>query len=380
MRIFITALIFGFLLLTFSAKAQVCDIDVYNLSIEANYISAYIKNTGSIKQNVNWYIWIDNNVRFSGTFAIDAGQSLFVNKEWPFTIGEHSVVFEANSACANDSEHAIHIVLPVETPTGPTFFCNVPITKFDYLSLIKFGDESYARVEIKNTAFPLTINVSFWLDGKVNQSESFYIDAGQIVTKMFYFYPSLGNHTINVTVNTPCGSTYNVNGTIFVQPIITIQPTQPPTETLVTVTPLALEMAVNSTESIAVNIRSAITQNFSINVSGVPEEWLNFESEKTVEKIGTFYIDIMPQQQGNFKLFITAKANTENKTFNFVVNVYAGIKPTIGEMWQKLQNDLQALIKFYQENPIWLIITIIIIAAIVIGIGAAKLREEGIFG
>ncbi len=376
------------LILTFSlAQAQICGVDVYNLHVEANRITAYIRNTGSSTQEIVWYLWIDNSIRYWDKMRLAPGQSQAITRTWSFGTGEHSVLFEAESACgADDNEQAIHIVLPMPepwTPEGPTPLCSLAITTFDYTSITRAGDQAYARTEISNTASSTTINISLWIDGVLNQSQSVWIETGQTETRTFYFSPSQGNHTLNITIRAACGASYAVNGSMFVQPItnITIEqprPEQSTIQTTITVIPTYLEMTVNRTESIAINIRSGLRQNFTLNVSGVPQEWLKYERVKSVQGLDTMYVDIEPAEQGSYKLLLTVRAEAENKTFTFAVDVYAGLRPVPSEMWQKLREDIQALIKFYQENPFWLAVTIAVVFVAVLVTGAIKLREEGI--
>jgi hypothetical protein len=91
-------------------------------------------------------------------------------------------------------------------------------------------------------------------------------------------------------------------------------------EISVVITPVSLDMEVDSGDTVSVQFYAPQQTKFSIEVEGLPDTWASYPREVEVEGSGTAFVYIVPKAVGNYDF--TVKVTTANKTFEQAIMLY----------------------------------------------------------
>ena len=159
-----------------------------------------------------------------------------------------------------------------------------------------------------------------------------------------------------------------------------------PVITSTEITPNAIDTKLYKAKIISVDITSAIDQDFTISVEGVPENWITFEERVDVEIVDGIYHDstyiyIYPQNLGNYNVEIGVHATGENKDFSKVIPLFVAKDAAIEEEPEPENPSLVGdIISFDAQNsvvfnPLYFFLIIFTIALVIIVIAALRLRQ-----
>jgi hypothetical protein len=278
--------------------------------------------------------------------------------------------------------------------TGPGEIpgCGVEIKTLDYLDNVAKGATTQLTATVRNTGDSTqTINLYLYVNSQLKAFRSRSIASGSEGTELLaYTSPSsAGSYALLLNATAGCGSYEAKQATLHVietaAPVIVLPP-QPPApppqviETNVMFYPASLDMELYAAKAVTVDITSAQIQGFSINASGMPLEWLEYDETFSVGRGNRIaYIYVTPEQLGNYSLAVSARAESEGKDFSSVIEIYVappwidtGEGGFIGRA-MKLLGEAILLI----SNNFWAVVLLVIIALLaVIILGAHRLRTE----
>ncbi len=275
--------------------------------------------------------------------------------------------------------------------------CSVSIEDFDYITEVSEGSPAWVKFTLKNTGTRKeTIRAKLYIDGSYWGSEKVELYSGSKITKSFNFYLLEGSHNVRVEAVAECGYTDTRNVIINIRGTGT-QPPQAcnyngvceygesrqtcphdcpepePTPTYITsvdVHPTSLDIENCATGTVSIDITSSKKQTFTIDVSGVSEEWLSYPGSLEVD-VGDkrVYLYITPKEPGTYILDLSVKAESEGKEFTETVEFY--VSPT-----QEAGTGMTGFLTAVSANLVAVIIGIIIVIAIILYIGFKRIRPE----
>ena len=83
-------------------QASICefdDIDVYDLHVSGNHITAYIKNNKDTVQTIDYIIYVNGEVIVEDILDIDIHETKFVSYPYNFESGRYEVAVETEISC-----------------------------------------------------------------------------------------------------------------------------------------------------------------------------------------------------------------------------------------------------------------------------------------
>lgn len=219
--------------------------------------------------------------------------------------------------------------------------CGVKIQDSDYTKQFSIGDNGQAFATIKNTGL-IRENITFRLfvdNAKINET-FFTADSETDKLSSLEYKAGIGDHTLKLEAVADCGSKDAAATTFSVKNIIIIQPTsQPPLATQAIILTQSIETQQDSEKSASVAIKTTRPQIFTLSVSGVPSDWLDYPTVIGVTDEKTINIFVKPKQAGNFRLTITVQGSEE--AFNLFSNLK--VMPQVTANNQADQNTLIVL-------------------------------------
>lgn len=274
------------------------------------------------------------------------------------------------------------------TGSGVSPGCGVAIKTFDYLDQVVLGGTSQVTATVRNTGDSSeSIDLTLYIDGVSEAFRSKTINPGsESIELLVYRLPSsAGSYQMELNVTADCGSydtsqaTLNVIETIMPGPHLPPQPPSPitpPAETGVSFYPTSLDMTLYSAKVIAVDIESAEDQVFSVNVSGIPPDWLEYSETVRVSGEKLVYIYVTPKDMGSYNFTVSARAESEDLEFSSRINLY--VAPPGEEIEEGIFGGIlkrAGEFIYLISNNFWAIVLLIVIAfIIVLALGARKFR------
>jgi len=411
----------------FIGGEQGCGVDVYSLElIDDNIIRFRIRNTGDDSESVNYKIYVEDEVIIERNIFLDDGEWDSIEESFSFDISDSLVKIRVKADCgASDTEYlsgdgsgmcqnkylneyrcsgswlqrkyqytncdTIWVNSEycssgcsgsscIGTGTGQ---CGVSVQRFEYQTSIVSGNAAYVTLEARNTASNSeTITLSIWVDGQLRDSYSSTVSQGMTLMKTFYYYPSAGTHQILAKAETNCGSSDTRTATVTVlqsgQPTPypyypTPQPA-PALPTAVSIYPSSLETSLCSAAFVTIDIHNSVEQVYTIQVTGVPSDWVSYQSQNIV-KAGDrqLFVYVEPKEVGTHSITVTVTTGIEKKTYQQDVSIYtAPVAQAAGaEGWSITGSLIEA-----SQNPAFWIVLIIIAGAIVVIVGATRLKPD----
>ncbi|MCX6814887.1 MAG: hypothetical protein NTY20_04540 [Candidatus Aenigmarchaeota archaeon] len=155
-------------------------------------------------------------------------------------------------------------------------------------------------------------------------------------------------------------------------PYPTPQPA-PSLPTAVSIYPSSVDTCLCDAKFITINIHNSVEQVFTIQVSGVPGEWVSYQSQ-TIVKQGDrqLYVYAGPKELGTHNIKIRVTAGTERKDYEQDVSIYTAPCPEKPPQDGGITGSLIEAAK----SPIFWIVLIIVVGVVVIFIGATRLKPD----
>lgn len=297
-------------------------------------------------------------------------------------------IVECDYGCEDDA------CLPAPSlPGGVTPGCDIEISGFDFSKTYAIGEQQTARVTVKNTGeIDTSITVKLSLDNTAISQNKVSVPTSQSKTLLLYYTPTTSGHTLLLKATSTCGITDTVtaivsgvpasptvfgNLTPYTFPVVT----PPPEETAVTLLPESLDIPVQQSGFLSLDITSHVPQDFSIQITGVPDHWLQYPKQIYVTRADTVYVYVLPDATGTKDLSIAVRALTEGRTFSLTVPVFVsiGTGPQGGTLWDNLEMWVAETVSLLQQNPALLVALVVILIIVALLLGHRKLREDELF-
>jgi len=406
---------------------QGCGVDVYNLEmISNNEIRFRIRNTGQDTESINYKVYVESEVIIEHAISLDEDEWDSIEETFSFDIGDSIVKVKAKADCGStdteflsiDGDHGIcqkkyldeyrcsgswsqrkyqysdcsSLWVNYESCSsgcsngfciGTGGQCAVSIQKFDYQTSIVAGNAAYVTLEARNTASRQeTITLSLWVDGQLKESYPSTVSTGSTSLRTFYYYPSAGVHQIQAKAETNCGTSDTRTATVNVlqtgqpspYPYPYPTPPAPSLPTAVSIYPSSVDTCLCDAKFITINIHNSVEQVFTIQVTGIPSEWVSYQSQ-TIVKQGDrqLFVYAGPKELGTHNMRIKVTAETEKKSFEQDVSVFTAPCP---EKPAATGDGITGSLIEAAKSPLFWIVLIIIAGAVVIFIGATRLKPD----
>ncbi|MFH1337416.1 MAG: hypothetical protein ABIH55_00930 [Nanoarchaeota archaeon] len=230
--------------------------------------------------------------------------------------------------------------------------CGVEIYSLSFNNGIHEGESTTITVRAKNTGDiweKVTLNI--YVDNKLEQVYTDNLKYGEIMTSTLIIHPDEGTHYIKVKANADCGEQDSLTKTLTVYRTSYPSPTscdydnkceswessncadcdyedEPyyPDKTTVTFYPSTLDLRLYEGKVITITVDSKINQRFSVNVKGVPSDWLSYKEYVTINNEDKIYVYVTPREPGLYDLELTVNAQSEDRTFRDTVSMYVSEK------------------------------------------------------
>ncbi len=403
-----------------------CGVDVYNLEmISNNEIRFRIRNTGQDTESINYKVYVESEVIIEHSISLDEDEWDSIEETFSFDIRDSIMKVKAKAECGSTDTEFLSVDGDHGTCTakyldeyrcsgswsqrkyqysdcsslwvnyescssgcsngfciGTGSQCAVSIQKFDYQTSIVAGNAAYVTLEARNTASRQeTITLSLWVDGQLKESYPASVNPGSVSLRTFYYYPTAGTHQILAKAETNCGTSDTRTATVNVlqtgqpapYPYPYPTPPAPSLPTAVSIYPSSVDTCLCDAKFITINIHNSVEQVYTIQVTGVPSEWVSYQSQ-TIVKSGDrqLFVYAGPKELGTHNMRIKVTAEAEKKSFEQDVSVFTAPCPDKPLGGDGITGSLIEAAK----SPLFWIALIIIAGAVVIFIGATRLKPD----
>ncbi len=185
--------------------------------------------------------------------------------------------------------------------------CSVKIQDFDYTKEFLAGEPGQAFASVKNNGLIReNITLKLFVDSSNYNQTSFILDEDSERLASLGYRPGVGDHNLELNANADCGATGSVTASFSVKNISIVQASgglSLATQALLLTK--SAEIAQGSQKPISIDIATTRPQIFSLSVSGVPSDWLDYPQTIGVSQEKTINIFVSPKQAGNYTLAIT---------------------------------------------------------------------------
>ena len=290
-----------------------CEVELFDENEDLDYVK------------FKWYL--EDDVVFTSKEFVE-GRTDEADSGVNLAVDENTVV--KCEATVYDKEHNVATRSVTTSGYVEGQGCEFTVKRFDYYTYLTEGKKGWVETEVGNAGGASgTVTFKLYVDGSYKEQYSDYVRTGEKTAKRFEFTLAVGNHKAVVEIATPCGK---MNRTAE----ITIFPASSPvfipgnggngagtgeiTETSVIIAPEAMDIEVDTGETVSVYIESPALAKFAISVEGLPDNWANYPAEVEVEGSKTAYIYIVPKALGNYDFKV--KVRTGAKTFEKDIELY----------------------------------------------------------
>jgi hypothetical protein len=249
----------------------------------------------------------------------------------------------------------------------------VSIQRFEYQPSIMQNQALSVMAEARNTGSSQeNIDIQLFVDGQLVGTQPASVAPGATSQRLFYYYPSLGTHQIQLKAQASCGSTDSRTASISVSS--QSQPSPQTAQTTVSIYPSSADTSFCESKFITIAVHSAKLQAFTIQVAGIPPEWVSFQTQNTLQagEDRNLYIFAGPKELGTHQMNVTVRAEGENHVFSQPVSIYTAPCPQPTATGDGITG---ALIQAAESPWLWVVL-IIVLAGIVIFVGTRKLKPD----
>jgi hypothetical protein len=399
-----------------------CGVDAFNLRAIGNEIRFEVRNTGDDDQDIHYDIYVEDQRVRENTIFLDSGERKTIQETFYFGSGDdYYVKAKVTSDCGStDWESVYHqpggackakyldeykcegpwrmrkyqnsdcsaLWLNVESCLNgcysgscsgqypPYGQCGVSLQRFDYQASVTANQAASIWLEAKNTGSASeTITLSLLADGEVKGTYPASVAPGASSLRLFYYYPTLGTHQIVAKAETNCGSTDTRSASVTASQAQAPAPQPAPEQTYVSIYPSSVDASFCEAKFVNINVHNSRQQVFTIQVSGIPADWVSYQSQNIVEAGDrSLYVFVSPKELGFHQMKITVKAEGENLVYSQGVSVYTA--PCQQEQPSPSGGGgITGLFEAAQSPWLWVVL-IIILAGVVIFIGTRKLKPD----
>lgn len=431
----------------YNLPESACSVDIYDLTVDGTTIKGKVKNTGTWTNLANYTLFVNDEQVHTAEVRLDAGEVFSMNYNYGFDSGkyggEYQIRLQAETPCgAEAGQEMEHIVKTAYTCMNPLGIegeercdyqnkrvmlckdggweilskgydyctscgdrsycgqrynketwqgcgeeegCGLEISSFTYSNHILEGSRGEAIVNVKNTGIDEErFYIRFYLDGEETGFRKVDVDSGDSIERIFSYYPSGGDHTLEIEVETNCGLQAAREAHINVYPKVQMSwaetnPAQEKLETQVTVSPKSLDIPMYQAKAVSLRLESSRPQTFTVSVSGVPEEWLSYHLETDVDRRETSYIYITPREMGTYTLEIAVEALDEGLDFQEEVELYVAEPLPEEESWVlNTTRTVKSAFGYVLGDPAVSFGLMLVVFLIIVGAGFRHLREPDI--
>jgi hypothetical protein len=143
----------------------------------------------------------------------------------------------------------------------------------------------------------------------------------------------------------------------------------------VSIYPSSVDSSLCESRFITIDIHNSVEQVYTIQVTGIPGEWVSYQSQNIVEKGDRqLFVYAGPKELGTHNIQITVTAGTENKKFVQDVSIYTA--PCPQQATGAGGGGITGSLIEAAQNPLFWVVLIIIAGAIVIFMGATRLKPD----
>lgn len=212
--------------------------------------------------------------------------------------------------------------------------CGVKIQDFDYTQQVGLNEQGYAFATIKNTGL-ITENITARLlirDYLINSSWSFLNPDSAKLINFLYKSDFVGTQGIKLEAASDCGENDMKSATINVVNTTVISALSTPLDTEVNLLSEKAETNVGKEKSISFSIKTNQPQIFTIQASGVPDDWLDYPKTIGITEDRDLNIFVRPKKEGDYN--ITVSVSGKEKVFTRASSLHV-----VPELQQTLNTD-----------------------------------------
>ena len=259
--------------------------------------SCGVDYNASVKCNCqNKTLYVDNNLKTQQEFYDTCKNTC-------------SLQCNSDSDCSSGSSCAYFTCL-----TKPTN-CGVSIQDFDYTSQVGLGENGRVFANIKNTGSGRqNISAVLKIDSAVKEAASFYLNSGTDKLATFFYNSTVGQHDLVLETVADCGATDRESVKTTVRNISVSSLPDVPLSTEVRLKTESLETRIGAERPLQLNIKTNKPQLFTLNVSGVPQDWVNYPSTVGVTEDRSINIFVKPREKGEYNITIFILGKDQNFT------------------------------------------------------------------
>ncbi len=265
--------------------------------------------------------------------------------------------------------------------------CAVTIKDFDYTDKFFVEQEGMVTVVVENTGGKREIiEIELFVDGVKKGFYAKSVASGETLEKVFKYKTTEGRHRLTVIATSKCGrsdakATYITVFSKQTGPGKEIQkPQKPPDEeektTKVDIFPTNLDISLQGSKVIVLDIETKTPQKFIVNVTGLPYDWVSYMNEKYIENEDFMYIYVTPRDYGSYTFNVKVTAEKENLVFESDIRFFVAAPREIekGNFWSEVYSNISIMFTSF-----WFLLSITLTAlAFVVLIGIYNLKYETI--
>lgn len=261
--------------------------------------------------------------------------------------------------------------------------CGVDIISFKYDDRVVLGERADIRVSVRNMADEdQIISLALYSGDERKAHYSVWVSGGNTLIKDLFFYPD-ETSVVRVEAGSTCGGFDSASATVRVVEKTTEDAYAQSegtggyegiAETAVYMYPDSLDIELGSGKALAIDIRSSRTQDFAIDVAGVPAAWVSYKSRIGVTDKETAYVYVTPKDLGSHDMIVTVKALGENRVFKENIGVF--VADRINVIRADSQGDFVTGLVSVATSAWFLLVVATIVLIIVILLGTGNLTYE----
>ena len=347
-----------------------------------------VRNTGESRELVELDVYLDgeHEEEFSFELKEDGYREETVYLYDLEDSEEYGIELRAEAECG----YSVVEFMVIEVPEELSFYdyvrkiCGVQIESFDYTGYVFEGSKATVTFSVKNTGnIGESIRTDFYLDSVRKGTQSSYVTSGQSYSSSFSYYPTAGQHDIELVSKANCGSEDTRSGLINVQGRVALTPVYPepapepapgPRETYAGIYPDTMDVELYKAKVVSLNLETSKPQTFRISAGGLPEGWVSHEEKVYVEGQEFSYIYVTPDTTGKYTLKVEVLAESQNLRFAKDIEVFvaphaegaeAGFAPDF----------ITGLFLFITGNALAIFLVILVFGSIIF-IGWRRGRQE----
>ncbi|MBI4020526.1 MAG: hypothetical protein HY367_04285 [Candidatus Aenigmarchaeota archaeon] len=374
------------------------DLDRENLF----HMFADIRNDGRVTEEVRMDVLVESRLVHTQRFTLKRNEAFLFTRDFSFNeAGTFRIVARVKAftedcfAERQDSELArvnpsdLTGQPPATQPPGtaPTVgsACSLFISRFDFPDSIVANRPATATAEVSNTGL-LSESVSLVLtvDGRIAATENGIVEPDRLLTKNLQFSVPAGLHTVTLEANSVAGTcanrdriAVNVNSIDVIRtvgPSPAFETPSPQPELSVDFPLESFDVELGAGKAVPIDIAAIPGRTFTMDVSGVPQDWLDFGGEFEVSGRDTVYVFVAPKETGDYSIEIEVEGG--GRTFRETVSFFVS-KPstgTVGTLGDTFRSIYNALADVFSDQKVQLL-TLAAAVLVLLFLAAARLRR-----